>query len=159
MIPAVFSPDRLYRYTLYRTWDSGIGFLQVIGLNPSTADETQDDPTVRRCIGYAKDWGFKGLCMTNIFAWRDTLPENMKKASDPIGLHNDYWLLEMGKDAGCVLAAWGTHGSYLNRGYKVRSLFRDAGIQLFHIGLNKDRSPKHPLYLKKDAKREPYDLR
>ena len=77
---ATFSECRKYRYTLWRRWDGlfASGYAMFIGLNPSTADETNDDPTIRRCIGYARDWGYGGLCMTNLFAFRATLPKNMK---------------------------------------------------------------------------------
>lgn len=92
----VFSPCRNYRYVLWRQWDEMF--------NPSYL--MQDDPTIRRVIGFAKAWGFGGLCMTNLFAWRDTKPGNMKLAPDPVGPENNRWLLSIYADAGCVLAAW-----------------------------------------------------
>lgn len=138
-----FSPCRKYRYTLWREWDmTNKSYLMVIGLNPSTADETQDDPTIRRCIDFAKCWQFGALCMTNIFAWRETNPELMKKQSDPIGSDNDRWLKECSVDAGFVLAAWGKHGSHMARGAKVRQMIRAVHC----LKLNKDGSPVHPLY-------------
>lgn len=95
-----FSEDRAFRYTLWREWDvdsltgcaddlpHGHQFAQFIGLNPSTADETRDDPTIRRCIGFAKLWGYGALCMTNLFAFRATKPRDMRQAADPIGPEN-----------------------------------------------------------------------
>jgi hypothetical protein len=159
MIPesntAVFSPCRLYRYTLWRRW-STVGepdkFLQVIGLNPSTADETQDDPTIRRCIDFAKRWGYGALCMTNLFAWRDTLPENMKKAADPVGEENDRWLAAVAGAAGMTLAAWGKHGSHLGRAKKVLAMLP----QVHYLKLNGDGSPGHPLYIKGDTLPKPF---
>lgn len=148
---AEFSPCRQYRYVLWRRWGdllSGNGkYLMVIGLNPSTADETADDPTIRRCIDFAKRWGFSALCMTNLFAWRDTLPENMKKAAEPIGIENDGYLVELGDAAGMVLAAWGKHGSHMGRAKKVL-----AHLTTVHaLKVNKDGSPMHPLYVKGDT--------
>ena len=169
----IFSRCRKYRYTLWRSWGAlPLGFLedphpsyypgnqnsyvQFIGLNPSTADETKDDPTVRRCIAYAKAWGFGGLCMTNAFAWRDTDPQMMKAAFRPIGelvvggaycQMNDRLLLEVSKHAGLVIAAWGKHGTHLDRDRQIVSLIPN----LHCLGVNGDGTPKHPLYLPKTA--------
>lgn len=145
---ATFSPCRQYRYQLWRIWDESKLPLNVIGLNPSTADETQDDPTIRRCIQFAKDWGYGGLLMTNIFAFRATEPEVMKKASEPIGADNDQWLRESAAGAGLILAAWGNHGKHLNRADAVRRLI--TGMHCFKI--TKKGQPEHPLYQPKDAK-------
>ena len=96
----IFSPCRRYRYTLWRAWDMfNPGYVMFIGLNPSTADEVQDDPTIRRCIGYAKEWGYGAFCMTNIFAFRATDPRVMKAQADPVGPENDKWLTECAKGA------------------------------------------------------------
>lgn len=118
-----------------------------VGLNPSTADETQDDPTIRRCMDFARRWGFGALCMTNLFAWRDTKPENMKKATDPIGPLNDFYLSRLARDAGIVIAAWGKHGSHLRRADYFKSLTSEAGFDLYALRLNGDGSPEHPLYI------------
>lgn len=144
---ARFSEDRLHRYELWRRWADG-PYCQFIGLNPSTADETLDDPTIRRCIRFAQDWGYSALCMTNIFAFRATDPMDMKKATDPIGPDNDRTLLNVAADAGIVIAAWGVHGEHLRRGKEVRRL----QWSLHHLGLTKDGHPKHPLYLRADTK-------
>lgn len=142
---AVFSPCRQYRYKLWRTWHSEKPFLNVIGLNPSTADETVDDPTIRRCIQFAKDWGYGGLIMSNLFAFRATLPSVMKAQADPIGIENDQWLQASAAQAGLVLAAWGNDGEYLNRGRTVAAMIRN----LHCLGVTKSGQPKHPLYLPK----------
>ena len=110
---AKLSDCRKYRYALWRTWDAEKPFVMFIGLNPSTADETEDDPTIRRCINYAKDWGYGGLCMVNLFAFRATEPNDMKNAIDPIGPENDEWLKNLSKDAGVIIGAWGNHGEFL----------------------------------------------
>jgi hypothetical protein len=143
---ADFSPDRIYRYALWRVWAAAKGFPMFIGLNPSTADETQDDPTVRRCIAYAKDWGYSGLCMTNIFAFRATDPKEMLAAKDPVGPDNDQWLTKLANQAAIKIAAWGTKGSHNKRDKIIRELIPD----LNYLKLTKDGSPSHPLYLSKD---------
>lgn len=124
----------------------------VIGLNPSTADETQDDPTIRRCIDFAKRWGFGSLCMTNLFAWRDTDPSEMKKALGPIGPENDHWLSEVAQQAGMILAAWGKDGSHLNRA----QLVTEALPPMHCLRLNQDGSPGHPLYIPADTSPIPF---
>ena len=145
---AMFSDNRKYRYTLWRTWDSKLGYAMFIGLNPSTADETEDDPTVRRCIGFAKLWGYGVLCMTNLFAYRATNPNDMQKADYPIGSKNDYFLKRMASSANIVIAAWGTKGNYLQRDKAVISLIPNKHI----LRLTKNGYPAHPLYLPKDIK-------
>lgn len=118
-----------------------------IGLNPSTADERVNDPTVRRCISFAQNWGYSALAMTNLFGWRATLPKDMKRQSDPIGAWNDAALLRVASTAGVVVAAWGVHGSWMNRAETVWKLLKNAGIAIKVLKLNMDGSPCHPLYL------------
>jgi len=148
---AVFSPCRQWRYELWREWDAGKPYCMFIGLNPSTADETKDDPTVRRCIAYAKAWGYGSLCMTNIFGWRDTDPAKMKLVPDPVGQENDSTLRRIAAGAGLVIAAWGTHGSHMGRAEQVLQMLPN----LMCLSRNKDGSPGHPLYLRADAKPVP----
>ncbi len=139
---ASFSADRRYRWTLRRRWGPG-AYAAFIGLNPSTADETQDDPTIRRCIGFARAWGFDALCMVNLFAYRATDPAEMKRAIDPVGDLNDATLIDVARDAGMVVAAWGAHGTHMGRDKSVRSLIP----KLHFLRLTKDGHPGHPLYL------------
>jgi hypothetical protein len=136
------SSCRRYRYTLRRRWGPGAAAV-FIGLNPSTADETQDDPTIRRCIGFARAWGFDALCMVNLFAYRATDPTDMKKAEDPVGDINDATLRDVAKEAGVVVAAWGAHGTYRGRDAQVRAML----LGLHYLRLTKDGHPGHPLYL------------
>ena len=89
---AEFSPDRVYRYSLWRFWSKNGGYAAFISLNPSTADEHEDDPTIRRCIRYAKDWGYSGLIMLNLFAYRSTNPKRLYTIDDPIGPDNNFHL-------------------------------------------------------------------
>lgn len=151
MTATVFSHDRAHRYTLWREWIGGRGYAQFIGLNPSTADEVQDDPTIRRCIAFAKAWGYSALCMTNAFAYRATDPAVMKQQADPVGPDNDYWLIKVANDAEIVIAAWGVHGAYLQRDRQVRQLI-EADNLLHCLGTTKDGHPKHPLYLRADKR-------
>lgn len=150
---AKFSPCRKYRYSLWRIWDASRPYVMFIGLNPSTADETEDDPTVRRCINYATAWGYGGLCMTNIFSFRTTDPKVMKAELLPIGPDNDKSLLACAKDAGIVIAAWGTHGTHMQRNNAVIKTI----ASLYCLEITKDGHPSHPLYLKKTLMPIPYD--
>ena len=146
---AQFCKSRVYRYALWRTWEQSKGHVMFIGLNPSTADETKDDPTIRRCIGFAKRLGFGGIYMLNLFAYRATSPKELRKANYSIGPENDEYLMMYFDQRGCNIACWGSQGSYLNRGQKVIDLLGIENLQCF--GLTKNGQPKHPLYLKKDA--------
>lgn len=123
--------------------------VMVVGLNPSTADEVKNDPTVTRCINYVKQWGYDGLIMTNIFAFRATDPTCMKEASEPVGSENDKNLIFAAKKARLVVCAWGNHGEFLDRGKQVAEML--MGIKGLHcLAINKTGHPKHPLYLSKN---------
>lgn len=142
---ATFSPCRKYRYSLWRHWIDGEGYAMFIGLNPSTADETNDDPTIRRCIAFAKSWGYSGLCMTNLFAYRSTDPDEMMAQTDPIGIDNNIILRTIAEKACVIVAAWGVHGAHRRRGEIVIQMFPN----LHYLKLTKDGHPWHPLYLPK----------
>jgi len=147
---AVFSEDRAYRYQLTRTWDeTNADICAFIGLNPSTADETEDDPTIRRCIDFARQWGHGGLIMLNLFAFRATDPKVMKAAADPIGPENIFKILEGCERSSRVVAAWGVHGSHMGMGRRVAKLMQP---RLECLGTTKAGHPRHPLYLRKDTK-------
>lgn len=154
--PAIFSPCRRYRYALRREWNPLFGhdYVLFIGLNPSTADETQDDPTIRRCVDFAKRWGHSAYVMANLFAWRDTKPQNMKKAQEPVGTENDAHLLQLAAKASRIVAAWGKHGEYLDRQTDVLTLL--AGFRLQCLTRNADGSPRHPLYVRANTDPVPY---
>lgn len=149
---AEFSADRVYRYSLWRFWNKHIGYVAFVCLNPSTADEEKNDPTVRRCIDYAHAWGFGGLIMLNLFAFRATDPKELYSVEDPIGPDNDFHLRTASSNAGMTIVAWGTHGDYLKRAKSVLGLLTKP----YCIALTKDGAPKHPLYLKKYLKPMPY---
>ncbi len=165
-----FSPCRTWRYSWKLIWDPSIPPKQFIALNPSTADEEQADPTVRRCIDYAKRWGAGGLVMTNAAAWRDTDPKAMlkraKAGDDVIGPENTVaYLADIARRCmGNPIAAWGKHATEikwetelsqcaLNRHQELR---QSIGA-LDCLAINKDGTPSHPLYLKADLLPKPFN--
>ncbi|HEY7906212.1 MAG TPA: DUF1643 domain-containing protein [Wenzhouxiangella sp.] len=149
---ATFSSCQRYRYSLLREWSATQSKVLFVGLNPSTADAELDDPTIRRCIGFAKAWGFGGLYMGNLFAYRSTDPKGLLATSDPIGPDNDAVLLQLAQAASLVVAAWGNHGTLMDRAEQVKSLCRPLSI----LKLNRSGQPAHPLYLKGDLRPMPW---
>jgi len=144
---AVLSPCRTWRYALERRWGSG-PFVLFVGLNPSTADESEDDPTIRRCVRFAKGWGYGGLLMGNLFAYRATRPADMIAAEDPVGPDTDVWLTTLAIRSGLVVAAWGAHPFSRGRDKDVVDLLGN----MYALGLTKSGAPRHPLYLRRDSK-------
>lgn len=143
---AVYSDEELYRYRLSRRWGAGSEILFVM-LNPSTATETRNDPTVERCERRARRWGYAGFSVANLFAFRATRPEDLKQADQPVGADNDRLLLELARGAAMTLCAWGVHGEHRGRGAEVAALLRAEGLALHHLGLTRQGAPRHPLYL------------
>ena len=146
----VFSPCGRYRYRLSRAWLLGEGTVLFVMLNPSTADAEMDDPTIRRCMGFARRWGFQGLVVGNLFAWRATDPRELCRVADPIGPDNDHHLKAMSGNADAVIAAWGEWGALRGRNEHVTGLL---GGVVEHLGLTKQGHPRHPLYVRADAAR------
>ena len=140
---AILSEDRKYRYVLSRIWDESKPTVMFIGLNPSTADETEDDPTIRRCINFATSWGYGGVYMLNLFAFRATEPRVMKEAENPIGNDNNKYLEEYSNKCDKVVCAWGNDGNYKNRSKEVLSKINN----LYYLKLNQSGEPAHLLYL------------
>ena len=158
---AIFSPCQRWRYVLWRVWNPDLRLLLSISLNPSKADALRNDNTVSKMMRYAKLWGLGGLIKLNAYAWRDTSPAAMKKRGvGAIGELNDFWIQEVwrvfgprGRDMiGVSVGSWGAH-DFLNRGAIIRGYVPD----LLHLGLNKDGSPKHPLYLPMTVRPEPFN--
>jgi len=144
---ATFSDCERYRYVLTRTWDQAKERVLFIMLNPSTADEMKNDPTVERCERRARAMGYGAFRVCNIFAYRATDPKVMRAESDPVGPLNDEAIVESCSWADRVVCAWGTHGAHLDRGEAVAELVIKAGIEPYHLGLSKENHPKHPLYI------------
>ncbi|WP_017302616.1 DNA N-6-adenine-methyltransferase [Nodosilinea nodulosa] len=149
---ALFSECRTWRYGLWRIWDESLPMVAFCGLNPSTADEENNDPTVRRCINFAKSWGFGGMFMLNAYGFRATLPKDMKAAADPVGPDNDKWLAYFAERSEMVIAAWGAHCSF-NREAEVYELLKP---NVYCLGTTKAGHPKHPLYLSASTERVPW---
>lgn len=151
---AVFSPCRLYRYHLWRRWDHDRSAVNFIMLNPSTADASNNDPTVERCERRAVQMGYGKLIVTNLFAFRSTDPAILNKLDDPVGLENDAAIIEAASEAALVICAWGNHGGILNRSAQVLAILRsrtELATKLRCLKIAKTGQPYHPLYL-------PYDL-
>jgi hypothetical protein len=148
---AIFSPCRQYRYSLFRRWsDPGVPAVFIM-LNPSTADEVNNDPTVERCERRAKAMGFGALRVCNLFALRSTDPQALYTHADPIGPRNDEVILELVEGAGIVICAWGKHGNLAGRGRAVHAMLLEHGVQPHYLKLNQDGSPAHPLYIGYDV--------
>jgi hypothetical protein len=161
---AVFDATENYRYLLWRNIadDGGNvfsdqGILLVIMLNPNTADETRNDPTIRRCIGFAKSWGFHRLEVVNLFAVCAEKPPMLRKFQNPIGKHNDLIIQERLAQAGRVIVAWGNHGRLLGRDADVLSRLQ-PGIALECFGTTKSGMPRHPLYVRADIQPSRFNL-
>ena len=141
---AIFSEDRIYRYVLVRKWDECKPSLMIVGLNPSTADETKDDPTIRRCIGFAKRWGYGKLYVTNLFAFRAIHPKSLFICENPIGIKNDFWIKKTSNKVDKVVLAYGNLGINKNRHEEIMKIIDNPYcIKISKVGL-----PMHPLYSK-----------
>ncbi len=151
---AVYSPCERYRYLLTRIWQPAGRKALFVMLNPSTATELQNDPTVERCERRARALGFGAFRVTNIFAFRATDPRVMRAEADPIGPGNDAAIADSAAWADTIVCAWGTHGAHLGRGAQVARLLRATNHDLHHLGLSKHGHPKHPLYIGYDRQPE-----
>ncbi len=144
---ASFSADRRYRFVLTRTWGQGSNVLFVCQ-NPSTADEVNDDPTVRRCIGFAKHWGYGGMILCNLFAFISRYPKDLLAAEDPVGRGNDLVIKTARRSVPLAVAAWGAKGDWWEtRTRKVLNIL----APVYCLGRTKSLQPKHPLYLPKTS--------
>ena len=150
---AVFSACRQYRYALWRRWAEGPQVLFVM-LNSSTADESVDDPTIRRCIGLAKGWGFGSLAVGNLFAFRTPSPVTLKRTAAPVGELNDEWLHTLQPNAALTIAAWGNHGVFMGRSGVVRAMFPN----LHTLGLTQLCEPRHQLYVSAASRPELWEV-
>lgn len=156
---AVISPDGKYRYKLERYWAPGHVPVIWIMLNPSTANQVEDDATIRRCISFAKRWGFGGIEVYNLFAFRSRNPIRMRRAHDPIGPDNDRWLKAAARSGRTVIVAWGRCGTSLQSRREagvIELLARYMNMRPFALGLTKQGSPRHPLYVPNTAVLRPF---
>lgn len=149
---AFISECGAYRYWLERRWDETLPACAFIMLNPSTADASKDDPTIRRVVGFSKAWGFGGVNVYNLFALRATDPRELRKHPAPVGPDNDIYLGQIPEEA-VIVAAWGSWGDHLHRAFDVRRMFKE---RLSCLGLTNGGHPRHPLYISADTPRQPY---
>jgi len=143
---AIFSDDQRYRYLLWREWDARRPRCCFVMLNPSTADAAGDDPTTRRCVDFAKRWGFGAVDLVNLFALRATDSRALRQAPAPIGPENDRWIARAHRRSARTVAAWGARGALLGRDERVGRLLA-GGARLHRFAQTKGGAPRHPLYL------------
>lgn len=157
---ASLSTDGQYRYALTRRWSSGAATVVFMMLNPSTADASRDDPTIRRCAGFARREGASGLIVVNLYAFRATRPADLWTVSDPVGPDNDAVLASTLTEAASsewpVISAWGAHARP-QRVRAVTDIAQSCGARLLALGVTRNGSPRHPLYLPKDSPLTPWE--
>jgi hypothetical protein len=151
---ADISEDGVHRYKLTRVWDDKKGTALFIGLNPSTADGEVDDPTIRRMVGFAKDWGMGSIVVVNLFSYRATDPEKLRSAFNPCGEQNNRTILKEAFKASKIICCWGGH-KYAKRRAKQVLRFLSSYTALC-LGVTKDGSPRHPLYIRSGTELEIY---
>lgn len=154
---AIISDDGRYRYRLWRSWNPTRSALTWIMLNPSTADADANDPTIRRCIGFARAWGYGGIVVVNLFAYRATDPANLP-AIEAVGPGNNDYILNACPTDGIAIAAWGASvpAYWRHRPPAIANMIRDRRTRLCHLGLTKDGHPRHPLYVPRCTEPTPW---
>ena len=153
---AVYSLCERYRYSLTRVWDPSAKRLLFVMLNPSKATELANDPTIERCERRARRLGYGAMRVCNIFAWRETHPNRLKKAPHPVGQLNDATLAEAAEWADHVLCAWGVHGNHRGQGQRAAALLTGCNAPLFTLGRTKAGHPRHPLYVAYEDPLQPW---
>lgn len=149
---AIFDATETYRYSLLRTWESSLPRVCFVMLNPSTANAERDDPTIRRCIGFARTWGYGSLEVVNLYAFRATHPTVLFRATDPIGPENDHYIREAVGSASLLVVAWGNHGLRNGRATQVLPLLGAPRC----LGITAIGQPCHPLYQRTDCSLYPF---
>lgn len=149
---AAFSECRKYRYALWRIWDESKPLVMFIGLNPSTADESETDPTITRVINFAKDWGFGGVYMMNLFCYVTSKPEELPIQDEHDNRVADIWLQHVKKSCSKIIFAWGNFKVAVKRSVEVIKIFPEA----YALIINKNGSPRHPLYIKANVEPQLY---
>jgi hypothetical protein len=142
---AVIDSTGMYRYSLRRSWNEHQRSVLFVMLNPSKADANIDDPTIKRCMGFAKYWGFGSLEVVNLFAFRATNPDELKKCEDPVGPDNDIYIRSAAIRSDQIITAWGTNGSLSARNAEVMEIL--YSFRTYCLGISKAGHPKHPLYI------------
>jgi hypothetical protein len=159
---ATISDDGLYRYDLVRSWDDGLSMAMWIMANPSTADATHDDPTIRRCEAFSRRWGHGAMVVVNLYAYRATHPKILRGVDDPVGVENMATIRRWLDDDRvlAVIAAWGAAGHEIRNGSGrariVTAIASQHGHELLCLGVTKAGIPRHPLYVRGDTIPELY---
>lgn len=159
---AAISPCGVYRYDLSRTWNRDKPVCLWIMVNPSTADAIEPDNTIKRCVGFARSWGYGGIVVGNLFAVRDKNVRVLLTHPDPVGPDNDAALVRLANSAGLTVAAWGSKTGHLGkliaaRAVVVRGMFADASRPLHYLRLGGDGQPAHPLMLPRSLTPQPWE--
>ncbi len=155
---AMLDPSGTYRYVLGRQASQAPGKVLFILLNPSTADAVKDDPTVRRCVAFARQWGYGYVELVDLFAFRASSPSHLKIVREPVGPRNDGAIKTACDGAQKIVAAWGNHGSLFGRARQVALLLRPFKAKVFCFGLTNAGQPRHPLYLRKKSRLIPFSV-
>jgi hypothetical protein len=154
---AELSPEGRYRYALWRVWEPAAPRVAFVLLNPSTADATRDDPTIRRCVRFARRWGYGGVEVVNLFARRATAPAELRTAADPVGSANDEHIRTSAARVARVVLGWGGYGGCNGRDRAVVDLLGPFA-PLYCLGTTANGSPRHPLYVSGATRLRPYRL-
>ena len=147
---AILDNTKKYRYELWRKWDLDKPGITFIMLNPSTADHTEDDSTIKKCIKFSKRWGYGQISVVNLFAYRATKPEELKGVTDPVGRENNQHLQNVIDNSQVIVAAWGVEGKLHGRNIEVDGMLRSKE-NVYCLGTTKEGHPMHPLYLSDDT--------
>ncbi|AQQ52180.1 DUF1643 domain-containing protein [Planococcus lenghuensis] len=146
-----FDETKTYRYLLACSWEQGEGTVTFVMLNPSIGDEERCNPTMKRCVDFARDWGYRSMQVVNLFSYISVKPTGLLEVDDPVGAENDAHIVEAAAGSDLVVFAWGAkYGDISGRDREVARLL--AEYPLHCIGKTKQGHPRHPLYLKKDLK-------
>lgn len=144
---AIISADKQYRYLLYREWGTPAKVCVFIMLNPSTADGNADDPTIRKCVQFAKLWRCEKLVVVNLFAFRATMPIFVLRANDPYGPNNYGYVKQALNEADLVVCGWGNYGHWLGQDRLMMNFLNVNGVRPQALGVTKSGQPRHPLYM------------
>ena len=141
-----------YRYMLSRQWNEKKDFVNFVLFNPSTADDKEDDRTIKACISIAENLGYGGFYVTNLFAYRTSFPKELKNFTEPEGEKNDDYIKKYANLSKDIIVAWGNHGSFKNRDKHLIDTLSEINT-LYCLGHTKKGNPRHPLYLKRTTKK------
>jgi hypothetical protein len=155
---AVFDASGMYRYSLWRVWYADYPRVVFIMLNPSTADERRNDPTIRRCIEFACTWQFGSVDVVNLFAYRATDFKELLKVDDPVGEENDLFIERAIEGCSTIVVGWGTKGTLLDRDCRVLQLLARKQ-NVYCLDMTKDGYPRHPLYVRGDTRLVPFHIK